>query len=250
MANYEEIVRQSVSRPPISIGRRMCLCFAFTIFGLLFFYLFMVYLSTIATNITLERLEPNGWPRSASRHTAAVTAPVFSFFLLSAPSSLWSLFWAVMAACAQFCHFVILSSDLSIYVDEEVAVRVFRTDLMHPIFRRLPLYFPHVVGTIGFICFLVLTTERCFGPAMRHRRPCLPWPSVVAASWIFMVFSLWFLDHLVNAFHVGRPAKDIMYPISFLLPLLFGHAVMLLRCKHDYAIRALQRKADEQKKDN
>lgn len=250
MTNAEETLVQSASRQPVSIGKRMCLCFAITIFGLVFFYLFMVYLSTIATNITLERLEPNGWPRSASRHTAAVTAPVFTFFLLSAPSSLWSLFWAVMAACAQFCHFVILSSDLSIYVDEEVAVRVFRTDTMHPIFRQMPLYFPHVVGTIGFVCFLVLTTERCFGSPMRHRHPSLPWPSVAAATWIFAVFAVWFIDHLINAIVARRPAKDIMYPLSFLIPLLFGEAVMLLRYKHFSANMSPERVVSEQKKDN
>lgn len=245
-----ETLAQATSNQPISIGKRMCLCFVITIFGLVFFYLFMVFLSTIATNITLERLEPNGWPRSASRHTAAVTAPVFAFFLISRPSSLWSLFWAVMAACAQFCHFVILSSDLSIYVDEEVATRVFRTDTMHPIFRRMPLYFPHVVGTIGFVCFLILTTERCFGSSMRHRRPSLPLPSVVAASWIFVVFAIWFVDHLINAIIVKRPAKDIMYPLSFLIPLVFGEVVMLLRHKHFSAKLSLEQVELEQKKDN
>lgn len=250
MTKTKETLTRSISQHPISIGKRMCLCFAITIFGLVFFYLFMVYLSTIATDITLERLEPNGWPRSASRHTAAVTAPVFAFFLLSSPSSLWSLFWAVMAACAQFCHFVILSSDLSIYVDEEIAIRVFRTDTMHPLFRSLPLYFPHVAGTIGFVCFLVLTTERCFSSSMRHRRPCLPWPSVAAASWISVVFVIWFLDHLINAINARRPAKDLMYPVSFLVPLLFGEAVMMIRFKHFSVNRLLQREVSIQKKDN
>lgn len=189
----------------------------------------MVMLSTLAKDITLEKLEVNGWPRSASRHTASVTAPVFTLFLLSSPASLWSLFLAVMSACAQFCHFVILSSDLSIYADEEIAVRVFRTDDFHPLFRTLPLYFAHVVGTIGFVMFLVITSERCFGACLRHRKPALPLSSFVACTWIFAVFCLWFGDRLVHAIASGASREHILHPIYFLLPLIIGQIVTFTR---------------------
>lgn len=215
----------SKQQRPISIRKRMLLCFFWTVFGLVFFYLVMVLLSTVSEGITLERLEPNGWARSASRHTAAVTAPVFALFLLSSPSSLWSLFLAVMAACAQFCHFVIISSDLSVYVDREIAERVFHIDDMHPLFRRLPLYTAHVVGTLGFVAFLVITSERCFGPALRHRRSTLPAASLGAAGIITAVFTLWFVDHLINAIASAAPLEHIAYPVAFLAPLLVGQVV-------------------------
>lgn len=216
-------------KPAISIGKRMLLCFLWTVFGLVFFYLVMVFLSTISKDITLERLDHNGWPRSASRHTAAVTAPVFALFLLSSPASLWSLFFAVMAACAQFCHFVIISSDLGVYVERDISERVFRIDDIHPLFRRLPLFTAHVVGTIGFVAFLVITTERCFGPALRCRQPALPPISLAASFYICAVFCLWYGDHLIHAIISHASFKDTLYPIAFLGSLLIGEIIMWKR---------------------
>ena len=217
------------SRPPITICKRVSLTTLWTIFGLVFFYLVMVALSTIATGITLDRLEPFGWPRAASRHTAAVTAVVFSLFLLMPPSSLWSLFFSVMTSCAHFCHFVILSSDLRVYVDEEVVVKMFRTEETHPIFKQLPLHTAHVVGTIGFFALLLIGHERIYGSSLRNRSNRLPLLSALCAAWVWAVFNLFLVDRLAAAIILKKNAEELQYPFYFLTPLWIGAAVALKR---------------------
>lgn len=240
-ANNDDVagIKASGSEPsPISTSKRMLLCLFYTIFGLVFFYLVMVFFSSISKDIVLDRMPVNGWARNASKHTALVTSIVLCLFMISSPASLLSLFLAVMAACAQFCHFVIISSDLTIYVDREIAVHIFRDPDQHPIFNVLPLYTAHVLGTIGFFSFLVITTERCFGSSMRLRRPALPKESLFAASYIMAVFSLWLLDRFAkiirDVFLLGLDPEfiDIAAPLLFLLPLWFSHSVMWGRVAH------------------
>lgn len=216
--------------PPISVGKRMCLCLFWSIFGLLFFYLVMVFMSTITPNLTLDRIEPNGWARTASRHTATATVAPFTLFLLSSPASISSLIFAVLTACAHFSHFIVISSDINVYKDPSVHQRLFRTDAArHPLFNILPLYTAAVVGTIGFFCMLIITTERCFGPSLRARRPVLPTVSFAAAAWVYAVFNLWFTDHLVSVLLAGRNTPDLLHPIAFLAPLTLGMIVTMRR---------------------
>lgn len=210
----------------------------------------MVFLSSKSKNIILDRLPTNGWARSASRHTASATLPTFAFFMLSPPSSTFSLFLSVMSACAQFCHFVVISSDLSIYVDEEMTKHIFKDDAFHPIFSKLPMFTPHVIGTIGFIAHFIITSERCFGNALKHRRMALPLITAYCSTWIVSVFSVWLIDHLVRVILTfiekndalkldsvnsvielidNNVLKDLAYPLAHLLPLWFAHYVMWRR---------------------
>lgn len=219
---------------PLSISKRVCLSFAWTVFGLVFFYLVMVALSSIAKGIVLDRLLQHGWARTASRHTGAVTAPVFSLFLITSPSSLWSLFMAVMVACAHFCHFVIIASDVRVYNDDEIIVKMFRTESTHPVFRLLPLNTAHVLGTIGLVAMLLVSSERCYGPALGKRQNRLPTITRLSCAWIWAVFNLFFLDRLVRAI-LDRTAiheddiYKVVYPLSFVLVLAIAAAVCLRR---------------------
>lgn len=218
--------------PPIatvSIRRRVCLSFAWTIFGLVFFYLVMVACSTLSKNITLERLRWIGWPRSASRHTGAVTSVVFSLFLLTPASSMWSLFLAVMVACAHFAHFVIITSDLRVYEDKEVVIQMFRTEETHPLYRILPLWTAHVVGTIGFFAMLVISNERCYGTFLRDRKGGYPIMTRISVAWVWAVFNLWFWDRLIGAVLSGKGQDAILYPASFLACLWVSGIVFVIR---------------------
>ncbi|PXF42384.1 hypothetical protein BWQ96_07904 [Gracilariopsis chorda] len=218
---------QDVNR--VSIAKRVCLSTAWTIFGLVFFYLVMVFFSSIAKGIVLDRVPQNGWARSASRHTGAVTAPIFSLFLMTSPSSLWSLFLAVMVACAHFCHFVIITSDLRVYVDDLIVRTMFRIETTHPIFRLLPLKTAHVVGSIGFVAMLIISLERCYGPSLGKREARLPFITRASSAWIWAVFNLFFVDRLVSAVLAKKDRDQILYPIVFISILGIGALVCLIR---------------------
>lgn len=213
---------------PLTIRRRVCLSFCWSIFGILFFYIVMVMFSSLSGTPTLERMIRKGWPRVATRQTGATTAPIFSIFLMSKPSSLSSLFWIIMTCSSHFAHFVILTSDVAALTDSEIIVQMFRTENCHPVFRRLPLSFAAVSGCIGIICMLFIATERCYGPALRNRQPQLPALSKLASAYIWLIFNIWFFDRLIWTLSLDTPSRnDIAYPIIFIATLLLAALISL-----------------------
>lgn len=233
------------SPPTVSVLKRFLLGLLWTPFGLVFFYLFMVFLSSISKGLNLDRLAQNGWSRAASRHTGAVTAPVFALFLMMPPSSLWSHFMALLVCCAHFAHLVIISSDLHVYHDRVVAHKMFRLETTHPIFRVLPMWTAHVVGTIGFFAMLIISSERCYGPSLGRRQRKLPFLSRICCAWIWAVFNLWFLDRLLNAILARKSQEEILYPIYFIAILLIGAVVAVKRERRsDVQVTASEKKTN------
>lgn len=216
-------VVHAAQQRPISVGKRMCVTTGWTIFGLLFFYVVMVGLSTLTNNIVLNRIPHHGWARTASRQTASVSTVVFAIFMVSDKSKMFSLISAVLLACAQFCHFVIVWSDVRAYDDEEVLVQITRKERTHTLLGMLPLKAMPVLGSAGFIACLVIVNERVYGSALRHRKPDLPFVSRVCVGWLVGLYALYYLDNLIWVIRKeSYKVNNVLYPLLFLLMLFVG----------------------------
>lgn len=211
----------------VSIGARMLLATAWMIFGLVFFYLVMVFLSAMSKSIVLDRLPAHGWTRTASRHTAAVAVFPLAAFLLCDKSKRRSLFFAVMLACALFCHFVIITSDARVYTDDEIMEQMLHKEKTHPLMGMFGSYSANLwraLGSLGFVASLFLAMERTYGPALGQRKEELPMLAKAATWWIVQLNVVTYVDHLLGVMVKGdREIADVLYPIYFLV-LLFVSA--------------------------
>lgn len=207
----------------------------------------MVALSAISKKIVMARIPHDGWARTASRQTGGVSAVVFVMFLVCDKRKMFSLIAAVQLACAQFCHFVIVSSDVRAYVDEEVLVQMTRREGTHRLLGMLPLEAMWVLGSVGFLSCLVLVNERVFGNALKERRAELPVVSRVCVGWLVGLYALYYVDNFLWVLGKDRfEAADLLYPIFFLLLLLAGATYRL--AERAAATPVVTRNADEKKK--
>lgn len=208
------------AQTPFTIPRRMCMATYCTVLNLLLFYVIMVGLSATSPRIVLERLPRHGWSRTASRHTGSVSAVVFALFLACDKSALRSLVLAVAHACAAFCHFVIVATDVRVYADTDVASAM-RREGTHVLASMMP-GGVRALGTVGFVSCLVLVNERVYGRWLRDRRKRLPVLSKACVAWLLGVYGVYYIDNMIWLQQRGAEMVDWLYPALFLVMLFAG----------------------------
>lgn len=207
----------------MSIGRRMCLASAWTVFGLVFFYLVMVMLSALQKGIILDPLPRNGWARTACRHTGAAAVAPFALFLASDKRKSGSLFYAVMTGCALFAHMVILTSDLRVYSEGEVMEQLLGRERTHPVGRVVGVevggWIWKGVGSVGFAASVLLGMERTYGSGLGQGREGLGLVGSVA-TWVLVVCNVTsYVEMLIKAVVVdrGEDWREICYAVFWLV---------------------------------
>lgn len=211
-----------------SISRRVGFTALWTIIGCLFFYVTLVVMSLYSKGTTLETMTYNAWPRMASRATGAITTPFYVMSLLVSPASLWSLFFVTWTICSHLVHLMILATDTKVFAGDEFTDAL-KEQGNHPVFELFPTKLLIAYGIYAYVCMLFLGLERTYGPGLGNRVPRMNLMCRMCHAVVFSCFMAFFVDRLAAAFMFHKAIDEKLYPIGFLLMLLLGGTVAVLR---------------------